>query len=100
MITISDLQMDLKSKNVLLKTAKWLLNEKINQKLEREITFDLKTLIGQAKKEITKTLNAKLNDQIQLKGSLESMKIHEIYPLKKGVFIRSEMLGQLKLIIQ
>jgi hypothetical protein len=99
-ITISDLQMDLKSKNVLLKTAKWLLNEKINQKLEREITFDLKTLIGQAKKEITKTLNAKLNDQIQLKGSLESMKIHEIYPLKKGVFIRSEMLGQLKLIIQ
>jgi hypothetical protein len=99
-ITISDLQMDLKSKNVLLKTAKWLLNEKINQKLEREIVVDLKTLLDQTKKEITTSLNSKLNDQVTLKGSVESMKINEIYPLKKGVFIRSEILGQLKLIIQ
>jgi len=99
-LAISELQMDLKTRNVVLKTAKWLLNEKITQKLEKNIYFDLSNLLTTATKKITKSLNTRINEQVEMNGMLQNIRIMEIYPLKKGIFVRSEISGQLKLIIE
>lgn len=97
LIYLSDIQFDLKTKSLLLKSAKWLFNDRITKKVENEAKIELKSLIQEAKKEITKALNQDLEKNIHLSGHVDSVNIIDLYPLKKGLFIRSEINGKLKL---
>ena len=97
LIYLSDIQFDLKTKSLLLKSAKWLFNDRITKKVENEAKIELKSLIQEAKKEITKALNQDLEKNIHLSGHVDSINIIDLYPLKKGLFIRSEINGKLKL---
>lgn len=97
LIYLSDIQFDLKTKSLLLKSAKWLFNDRITKKVENEAKIELKSLIQEAKKEITKALNQDLEKNIHLSGHVDSINIIDLYPLTKGLFIRSEINGKLKL---
>jgi len=96
-IYLNDIQFDLKTKSILLKSAKWLFNDQITKKLEHEAKVDLKSIITEAKHEITKSLNQDLEKNIHLSGSVQKMNLIDLFPLNKGLFIRSEITGKLKL---
>ena len=97
LIYLNDIQFDLKTKSILLKSAKWLFNDQITKKLEYEAKVDLKSIITEAKHEITKSLNQDLEKNIHLSGNVHKMDVIDLFPLKKGLFIRSEITGKLKL---
>ena len=99
-IYLSDIQFDLKTKSILLKSAKWLFNDQITKKLESEAKVDLKSILTESKNEITKALNQDLEQNIHLSGNVHKMDVIDLFPLKKGLFIRSEITGKLKLNIE
>ena len=92
-----DTQLDIKTKDVLLSTAKWLLNDQITKKIEEKSLFDLKPYLLNAKTEIAASINQDLDKNIHLQGEVDKLKISELYPLKNNLFIRSTISGKLKL---
>lgn len=96
-IFLSDIQIELNTKSLLLKTAKWLLNDQIINKIEENANFDLKNALDEAKSEINRSINTKLTEQVLMNGTIESLSLKEIFPLSKGVFVRSEITGKMKL---
>ena len=97
LIKLVDIQMDVKTKDVLLKTAKWLLNDQISRKIEEKSVFDLKPYIKDAKKEITASLNQDLEKNVHLIGEVDKLYLNEFFPLKNKLFLRSTIQGKLKL---
>ena len=87
-ITIPDLAFELKSRNVLLKLANWLLNDKITDKIKAEAIFDLSPILLQAKNNLQTQLNRNLADHIQMTGTVNSLAIQRIYTSVDSLLIR------------
>jgi hypothetical protein len=96
-IKLVDIQLDVKTKDLLLKTAKWLLNDQISKKIEEKSIFDLKPYLLDAKKEIAASLNQELEKNVHLIGDVDKLQLNEFYPLKNRLFLRSTIIGKLKL---
>jgi len=85
------------TKDLLMKTANWLLDDQISRKIEEKSIFDINHYLNKAKQEISKALNQELENGIYLLGEIEKIHLNELYPLKKALFIRSTLFGKLKL---
>jgi hypothetical protein len=96
-LRFSDIQLDIQTKDVLLATAKWLMNDQIVKKVEEKSIFNLKPYLLDAKKEISLSLNQNLDKNIHLQGEVTNLLLNELYPLKNNLFIRSTISGKLKL---
>ena len=81
----------------MLTTAKWLLNDQICKKIEEKSVFELRSYLEDAKKEIATSLNQDLQKNVHLKGQVDTLELHELFPLKDKLFIRSLIKGKLKL---
>jgi hypothetical protein len=57
----------------------------------------LKNALDEAKSEINSSINTKLTEEVLMKGTIETLSLKEIFPLSKGVFVRSEITGKMKL---
>ena len=87
-IAIPDLAFELKSRNVLLKLANWLLNDKITDKIKAEAIFDLSPILLLAKNNLQTQLNRNLADHIQMTGTVNSLVIQKIYTSIDSLLIR------------
>jgi len=92
-ISIPDLQFDLKTRNVLLKSAKWLFNSKIEEKIREASHFSLKPQLAELKKSIEKELNTEMQPGIFLSGKVNDIEIQDIYPFSEQLYIRVKMIG-------
>ena len=94
-ITFPDLTFDLNTKNALLKSAKWLFNSKITDKLQEFAVFDLKPHLIEVKKSIEKELNREISMGIHLKGSIKDVSVGKIYPNNSQLLIRVHADGKM-----
>lgn len=92
-ISIPDLRFDLKTKSVLLKSAKWLFNSKIEEKIRTATHFSLKPQLAMLKKSIEQELNTEIQPGIQLLGKVNDIEIQDIYPFTHQLYIRVKMMG-------
>lgn len=67
---LKELEYDLNTRNLLLKTAHWILDEKIRRKLAENMVFELKDLYEFAHQSIQESLNQKLDDGVVFTGNL------------------------------
>jgi len=56
-LALKNVEYDIATKNVLIKTAKWMMDETIRKKLEEQMVFDLSDLMNLTKKSIAESLN-------------------------------------------
>ena len=54
-VSIRDIAFDIETKSVLLKTAKWMFNDKIISEIQKVATYDLQVLLDDAKETISKS---------------------------------------------
>lgn len=94
-IELKDLDFDIKSKNMLVKTAGWLFNRRIITELKKYSKFDLSSYIASAMVSINQQLNKEWIKGIQSSGKMEEMKIVNFYPLRQHFIIRSNCSGSL-----
>jgi hypothetical protein len=95
MIEVRDIDFDVKTKSLLLKSADWLFNKRIISEIAKVSKFDLSTYIDTAKILINKQLNAEWIKGVKSIGSINDLKISGFYPLAEYFIIRSNANGNL-----
>ena len=98
-IEVKDLDYDLKTKNLLLKTAKWLFNKKIINELKSYTSFDLSQYYDTASKTMNDWLNREWTKGIKGSGSITDLKLTSLYALPQHLLIRSNCVGKLNVTV-
>ena len=94
-IDLKDLDFDIKSKNMLMKTAEWLFSRRIINEVKKYTKFDLSSYVDNAITMINLQLNKQWIKGIQSTGKMEEIKIVNIYPLREHLVVRSNCSGNL-----
>jgi hypothetical protein len=94
-IEITDIDFDIKSKNVLLGSADWIFNKKITKEISKNAKFELGAYIDSAKININKQLNQEWTKGIRSYGDIKDIELIGIYPMQQHLIIRSKCAGDL-----
>lgn len=94
-IEVRDLDYDIRTKNLLLKTAKWLFNKRILNELSNYTSFDLSQYYDTASKTLNTWLNREWTKGISGNGSVTELKLSSVYALPQHLLIRSNCVGKL-----
>jgi len=94
-IELRNLDFDIKSKNMLLRTAAWLFSARIVSELKKYSRFDLSSYIDTAISTANQQLNKGWIKGVQTSGKVQGLKIANIYPLREHLIIRSNCTGSL-----
>ena len=98
-IEVQDLDYDLKTKNLLLKTAKWLFNKRIVSELKKYTSFDLSQYYDTASKTMNEWLNREWTKGIKGEGTVSDLKLTSVYALPQHLLIRSNCAGKLSVVV-
>ena len=96
-VSFPDLSFDLNTKSALLKSAKWLFNDKITDALRTSSIIDLKPHLKTLKQLVEKQMNAEVQTGIFLKGNIKELKMQGIYPNNDTLILRINSTGLLSL---
>ena len=94
-IEVQDLDYDLQTKNVLLKTAKWLFAGKIEEELKKNTTINLTSYFDSAQKALNTHLNKEWTKGIKGTGTIKELKVVSVQPLPQHIFIKTACSGNL-----
>lgn len=94
-LAIRDVDFDIKTKAVLLKSAEWFFSGKIIQEIEKQSRFDLGSYLDTAMVMANQQMNREWVKGISSTGQLETLSLVGIYPLSEKLVIRSNLSGQL-----
>jgi hypothetical protein len=97
---VSDLAYDVKTKSVLLKTAKWIFDKRILGLLSTSSKFDLKPFLTEATSSINQHVNTTLDEGVYLSGSIDTLLLSGLQLGTTGLFLNTEVSGNLKLKIK
>ncbi len=95
MIEVRDIDFDVKTKNLLLKSADWLFNKRITNEIARVSRFDLSSYVDTAKNLINRQLNTEWIKGVRSTGTITDLKIAGFYPMTEYFIIRSNASGDL-----
>lgn len=95
-VSLPDLEFDLKTKNMLLRSAKWMFDKKITQKVRESAVIDINPYIDTLKLSIAESLNGEIEEGVFMKGSIESISLQDIHPRSKDLFIRARAIGKVQ----
>ncbi|MBI1342765.1 MAG: DUF4403 family protein [Terrimonas sp.] len=90
---IRDLDFDIKTKTVLVKTAEWLFNRGIINEIAKSTRFSLSEYIDTSIKMANAQMNREWVNGIFTEGRLDKLDIIGIYPLGEKMIIRSNLNG-------
>lgn len=99
-LALKDVEYDLKTKNVLIKTAKWLLDETIRKKLESQMVFDMNELVTLTKKSINESLNQNMGNGIKTQGKLKSLELVDWSLQTEAIWVRAKTLGDISVVVE
>jgi len=99
-IEITDIDFDIKSKNVLLGSADWIFDKKITKEISKNAKFELAAYIDSAKININSQLNQEWIKGIRSSGNIKDIKLIGIYPMQQHLIIRSNCSGDLSVKVE
>jgi Domain of unknown function (DUF4403) len=99
-IEIKDIDLDIKSKDALLKAADLLFSRRINNEIAKYARFDLSSYIDTAKLSINRQLNREWIKGIRSNGNISDIRLIGIYPLQQYLVIRSNCTGDLSVKVE
>jgi hypothetical protein len=99
-LALKNVEYDIATKNVLIKTAKWIMDETIRKKLEEQMVFDLSDLMNLTKKSIAESLNQTMDGGIKIKGTLKSLEISGWSLQQDALWVRAKTLGDIQVIME
>jgi hypothetical protein len=98
-IEVQELDYDLKTKNLLLKTAKWLFNNRIIGELKKYTSFELTDYYNTATSTLNEWLNKEWTKGIKGSGSVNDLKLTAVHALPQHLLIRSNCAGKLSVMV-
>ena len=98
-LRLKQVEYDIATKNVLIKSAKWMLDETIRKKLEQQMVFDVSDLVKLTQESINASLNQKMEYGVRLQGKLGSLDLVDYSIQPNALVVRSITKGDLKVFI-
>lgn len=95
-IEVQDLDYDLQTKNVLLKTAKWLFSGKIENELKKASSINLSAYFDTAQKSLNAYLNREWTKGIRGSGSVKELSLVSAQALPQHLLLKSSCAGNLR----
>lgn len=93
-LELTKLEYDLKTKSILLKSAKWLFSNRIYSELEKATKLDLSIQFNELKKTIDRNLQKKTGD-FSLVGKTHDVSVVHIFPTSDHLYLRTCLKAQL-----
>lgn len=93
-LELTKLEYDLKTKSILLKSAKWLFSNRIYSELEKATKLDLNMQFNDLKKTIDRNLQKKTGD-FSLLGKTHDVSVVHIFPTTDHLYLRTCLKAQL-----
>jgi len=94
-IEVQDLNYDLQTKNLLLKTAKWMFAGKIESELKKHTAIDLTSYFASAQQSLNTYLNKEWTKGIRGVGNIKDLKVVSVQPLPQYILIKTACNGNL-----
>ena len=94
-IEVQNLAYDLQTKNLLLKTAKWLFSGKIETELKKATSINLTTYFETAQKSLNAYLNKEWAKGIRGSGTVKELRVVSVVPLPQHILIKTACSGNL-----
>ncbi|MFY8020342.1 MAG: DUF4403 family protein [Bacteroidia bacterium] len=96
-LEIKEFDFNVQSKDLLVKTASWLLQSKSFKKsMESNLIFDLSEQLESSRKEANQALNKRYGDVIELQGNISSITPAEVYITPNSVKMNILAEGKIK----
>lgn len=99
-IEVTDIDFDVKSKNIILGSADWLFDRKITKEISKNAKFDCSSFIDTAKTNINRQLNQEWVKGIRSYGNISDIKLVGIYPMQQYLVLRSNCSGDLSVKVE
>jgi hypothetical protein len=98
-LRMEDLDYDIQSKSVVVKTGEWLFNGKITRELARATRFNVKEYEKMLIDRTNAAFNTELRRGIYMKGGVHTVNIEKIYPFTDALVIRFSSKGDLEVLV-
>jgi hypothetical protein len=92
---IKDMTFEIRSRQILVKSAAWLLDGTIEKKMKEYTRFDVKEKADLLRSELTTSMNRELMPGIKSKGAIEQMFVEKLIAQPDGVFVGGNIRGRL-----
>ena len=98
-IEVEDIDYDLETRNLLLKTGRWLFNNRILSELKKYTSFGLSDYYAKAAVSLNGWLNREWTKGIRGAGSVSDLKLTAVYALPQHLLIRTNCAGKLSITV-
>lgn len=92
---IKEMSFDIKSQQILVKSAAWLLDGTIEKKMKEYTRFDVKEKADSLKSQLAISMNRELMPGIKSHGTIEQMVVEKLIAQPDGVFVGGNVRGKL-----
>jgi hypothetical protein len=99
-IFLDEVEFDLKTKSILLKSAKWLFNDRIIQEIKKNAIFELNPFLVDAQNTINSKLNSTITKGVYMNGNIDEISIEDLFLDSRNLLVRTNFKGELKLKIE
>lgn len=97
LLRFDDIDFELETKSLLLKSAEWLMSNKVINTLKEKSTIDLSKQLTSIKSNIKKKLNTEIVSGIHAETSISDLRIENLLLSSEHIAIRTSITGNLKI---
>jgi len=99
-LRIREVDYELRTKSVLLHSAKWMLNSKLKEQLTTHIDVDLSPILTESKAAIEQQINSEITEGVWLAGKIEELSVQNLFLTTGHLIVDLRLTGVLKLKIE
>lgn len=99
-LEVQQLDYDIQTRDLLVKSAKWLFSKKILQEMKKYAHFDLSPYLQQLHDMAGTQMNRTLTKGIDMRGKLHDFYLENIDPMERDLRIRCTSLGDLDIVVK
>ncbi|HTN05407.1 DUF4403 family protein [Agriterribacter sp.] len=94
-VEIKDIDYDIHTRDLLIKTAKWLFNRRIINTLNHYSTFNIAAYADTLLSKVNVQLNRQWQKSVSTAGAVNNLQVMAIYPLTENLVLRCNIRGEL-----
>jgi hypothetical protein len=96
-LRIREVDYELRTKSVLLHSAKWMLNSKLKEQLTANVDVDLSPLLSESKAAIEQQINGEITKGVWLQGKIDELSVQNLLLTTGFLVVDLRLTGVLKL---
>mgnify|MGYP002025891422 FL=1 len=99
LLTLEDIDFEIKTKAFLLKSAEWLLGNRIRNEIEKKAKIDMSESLNSLLKTLEDRLNQPLASGVNVHSKLNELRINSLVLGKTHLYVRTNLTGNLKIAV-